>query len=114
MIYGLLLTLFIFLSFLLIALILIQQTKGSIGIGSMGGSTQMLFGGSGGQTIFQKATWFLGFTFMGLSLGLALLKSSGYQSKYLRKNQQTEQADTTTTTQQTENSEMVNETEDNA
>ena len=46
-----------------------------MGIGSIGGGTQMIFGGSGGQDIFQKTTWILGGLFMAGSLILALMKS---------------------------------------
>lgn len=46
-----------------------------MGIGSIGGGNQMLFGGSGGQDVFQKATWILGSLFMAGSLVLALMKS---------------------------------------
>lgn len=45
-----------------------------MGLGSLGGGTQLLFGGSGGQDIFQKATWVMCALFMGGSLGLAMLK----------------------------------------
>lgn len=76
MLYGLLLSLFIFVCFILILLILIQQGKGNMGLGSMGGGTQMLFGGSGGQDLFQKVTWVLGALFMAGSLSLALMKST--------------------------------------
>lgn len=56
-----------------------------MGIGNLGGGVQMLFGGSGGQDIFQKITWALGFAFMASSLGLALMKTSSFhQSKYLQ------------------------------
>ena len=44
--------------FFIILLVLIQRGKGSMGIGNLGGSNQMLFGSSGGQDIFQKITWF--------------------------------------------------------
>lgn len=84
MIYGLLVTLYIFVGFLLILLIFIQKGKGSLGLGNIGGSNQMLFGGSGGQDIFQKATWVLGALFMAGSLLLALMKAGSLQtSKYL-------------------------------
>lgn len=53
-----------------------------MGLGSMGGGTQMLFGGSGGQDIFQKITWVLGMIFMVGSLVLAVSKSRG-TSQYL-------------------------------
>ncbi len=64
MLYGLLLVLFIFVSLLLILVILIQQGKGGLGLGYIGGGAQMLFGGSGGQDIFQKITWILGAIFI--------------------------------------------------
>ena len=48
-----------FLCLLVIPLILIQKGNGSMGLGNMGGTNQMLFGSSGGQDIFQKATWTL-------------------------------------------------------
>jgi preprotein translocase subunit SecG len=75
MLYGFLITTFTISCILLILLVLIQKGKGSMGIGSMGGGTQMLFGGSGGQDFFQKATWVLGAIFMGGSLVLGLMKS---------------------------------------
>jgi preprotein translocase subunit SecG len=75
MLYGLLITLFIIVCLSLIFLVLVQKGKGSMGLGSMGGSTQMLFGGSGGQDLFQKITWTLGACFMGGSLVLGLMKS---------------------------------------
>lgn len=62
--------------FLLMFSILIQKGKGSLGLGSMGGGTQMLFGGSGGQDFFQKATWTMGALFMMGSLVLAIMKTS--------------------------------------
>ncbi|QQR48584.1 preprotein translocase subunit SecG [bacterium] len=73
--FTLLMTLFIFSSLLLAILILIQQGKGDMGMGSLGGSTQMLFGGSGGQNFFEKATWILGAIFLFGSLGLTVLKA---------------------------------------
>lgn len=55
-----------------------------MGIGSLGGGTQMLFGGSGGQDMFQKTTWVLGAIFIGGSLFLALAKSR-QASSYLQR-----------------------------
>ena len=84
MIYGLLITLYLFIGFLLLLLIFIQKGKGSLGLGNIGGGNQMLFGGSGGQDFFQKATWVLGALFMAGSLLLALMKAGSFQtSKYL-------------------------------
>jgi preprotein translocase subunit SecG len=83
MLYGLLVALYLFIALIILLLVLIQQGKSSMGIGSMGGSNQMLFGGSGGQNLFQKVTWVLGAAFMGLSLSLALMKSSNLKTRYL-------------------------------
>ncbi len=75
MLYGLLLTLYIINCFLLVLIILVQKSKGSMGIGTIGGGSQLLFGGSGGQDFFQKTTWILGILFIVGSFGLALIKS---------------------------------------
>lgn len=53
-----------------------------MGIGSMGGGAQMLFGGSGGQDFLQKLTWVFGAIFIGGSLMLSILKTA-QPSKYL-------------------------------
>lgn len=82
MFYGLLLSLYLINCLFLVLIILIQKTKSSMGLGGLGGGTQMLFGGSGGQDIFQKSTWFLGATFMALSLLLALAKSQESRTIY--------------------------------
>lgn len=74
MLYGLLVFLFSLVCIFLVIIILIQKGKSSMGMGSLGGSTQLLFGGSGGQDIFQKITWVLGFLFLSGSLTLAILK----------------------------------------
>jgi preprotein translocase subunit SecG len=80
MLYGLLLSLFVFICFLLIFIILLQKSKSSMGLGGLGGGTQMLFGGSGGQDLFQKITWVLVAIFMSGSLMLTLMKSSSSHS----------------------------------
>lgn len=51
-----------------------------MGLGGLGGSAQMLFGGSGGQDLFQKITWVLVALFMVGSLVLAIMKSTGARS----------------------------------
>jgi len=81
--YGILITGFILVCFILLLLILIQKGKSSMGIGNLGGGNQMLFGGSGGQDIFQKTTWVLGTIFMGGSLLLAFVKKP--QSDLIRR-----------------------------
>jgi protein translocase, SecG subunit len=84
MLYGLLSTIFVFICFFLILLVLVQKGKGSAGIGSMGGGTQMLFGGSGGQDIFQKITWICGAIFLGGTLVLTVMKNASLsKSRYL-------------------------------
>ena len=85
MLVGLLTSAFILLAFILGFFILLQKGKSSLGLGGMGGGSQMLFGGSSGQELFQKITWVLLALFMFSSLGISILKSkrharSGYQS----------------------------------
>ena len=75
MLFGFLLTLYVINCILLVFIILLQKSKGGLGLGAMGGGTQMLFGGSGGQEIFQKTTWVMGAIFMLGSLALAILKT---------------------------------------
>ena len=72
--YNILIGLFFTLCIILILLILIQKGKSSMGLGSLGGGSQLLFGGSGGQDLFQKTTWILGTIFMVGSLVLAMIK----------------------------------------
>jgi preprotein translocase subunit SecG len=79
MLYGLLVTVYTFICLLLVLLILVQKGKSSMGLGGLGAGTQILFGGSGGQDLFQKTTWVLGSLFMAGSLLLALMKS--YQNQ---------------------------------
>ncbi len=75
MLYGLLMAIFVFDALLLLLIVMVQQGKGNMGLGNLGGATQMLFGGTGGQDIMQKTTWVLGTIFMTLSLLLALMKT---------------------------------------
>lgn len=88
MVYELLITLHTGICMLLILIVLIQKGKGGMGIGSIGGSSQLLFGGSGGQDIFQKITWVLAALFMSGSLFLALMKS--YQTQNFKFTQKRE------------------------
>lgn len=80
MLYELLLTVFVITSVLLILLVLIQQGKSNMGMGNLGGSAQMLFGGSGGQDVFQKTTWILGTLFMVLSFVLTVMRAHTEES----------------------------------
>lgn len=46
-----------------------------MGLDALGGGSQVLFGGSGGQDLFQKTTWALLALFMSGSLFLSISKS---------------------------------------
>lgn len=84
MLVALLTILFVVVALFLALFILIQQGKGDMGMGALGGSTQMLFGGSGGQTFFEKATWVLGGIFMLGALGLSVMKSQEIRASKLK------------------------------
>lgn len=75
MLLELLIGLFCIMNVFLIFMIFLQKGKNSLGLGSLGGGNQMLFGGTGGQDIFQKITWVLVALFLTGSLGLALYKN---------------------------------------
>lgn len=102
MLYGILITLYTLNCFLLVLLIMIQQGKNSLGLGS-GGSSQMLFGGSGGQDILQKTTWFLGSIYLLGALGIVLMGSSVSPLRYLRKTTPVTQQSVSTPVQQPAN-----------
>ena len=85
MLYGLLVTLYVIVCVLLMLVIMIQKSKGSVGLGSLGGGAQTIFGGSGGQDVFQKATWILGTIFMAGSFTLAIMRTKQHASfRYVR------------------------------
>lgn len=72
---GFFMFLFVLLSIFLVLFILIQQGKGDMGLGSLGRGGQMLFGGSGGQNFFEKATWIMGALFLVGALGLTIWRT---------------------------------------
>ena len=84
MLQGFLSFLFALMCIFLILMILVQKGKSSLGIGSLGGSNQMLFGGTGGQNVFQKITWILGAVLVFGSLGMAALKYKNYSPTTLK------------------------------
>ncbi len=92
MIFSILITCYVILSFFFILLVMIQKSKGSNGLNAITGQNQMLFGASGGQNIFQKATWILGVLIMGCSLSLALLNMQEVNSSKFIKTEQSEQS----------------------
>ncbi len=85
MLFGILMSLFTISCLLLVFIIFVQKGKGSMGLGAIGGGTQMLFGGSGGQDIFQKITWTLIAIFLVGSLGLGIYKNKLMQTSVITK-----------------------------
>lgn len=75
MLFGILVAFFTLMCLFLILLIFMQKGKGSMGLGSLGGGAQTLFGGGGGQDLLQKTTWVLVTFYLFGSLGLALYKT---------------------------------------
>lgn len=102
MLFGVLMTLYVLNCFFLVLVVLIQQGKGGLGITQIGGSHQMIFGGSGGADELQKLTWILGTIFMLGSLALAILRSQQAQTAtHLRQNVPVQQLPTLPTTPDT-------------
>lgn len=84
MLYELLVSFFVLNGLVMVLIILMQKGQSSLGIGSMGGGAQMLFGASGGQDILQKITWVCGTLFMTLALLLSLMRARNEgMSKFL-------------------------------
>lgn len=55
-----------------------------MGLGGLGGGSQLLFGGSGGQDLFQKITWGLGAIFISLAIILFFMRSGNRENfRYL-------------------------------
>ena len=84
MLFGLMVFGFVILCFALTFIIFLQKGKGSMGLDTLGGGSQMLFGGSGGQDLFQKTTWVFVTFFMAGSLFLSIMKSRN-STKYMNK-----------------------------
>jgi len=92
MLYGLLLTLYIINCLFLVLIILMQKGKSGLGLGGLGGGAQMLFGGGGGQDIFQKITWVLGSIFMVGAMMLALMRTTEHKTfRYVSSKEITQQ-----------------------
>lgn len=80
MLNGILSFFFALLCILIVLMVLIQKGKSSLGIGSISGNNQMLFGGGGGQNLFQKITWVMGLVLIFGSVGLSTLKYKTYRN----------------------------------
>jgi len=100
---GFLMTLFVILCVLLVLFILIQQGKGDMGLGGISRGSQMLFGGSGGQDFFEKATWTMGALFMIGALFITIMASK----QAIRTRLSDYQAPLSQATQQTVNTENI-------
>ncbi|MCK4650778.1 preprotein translocase subunit SecG [Candidatus Babeliales bacterium] len=83
--FAFLMTFFVILCLFLALAILIQQGKGDMGLGGLGGGGQMLFGGSGGQELFEKITWIMGALFILGALCLTILKTKQIQESRISK-----------------------------
>jgi protein translocase SecG subunit len=83
-VYSFLIFVLVLVALFLVTAVLMQESKGDMGIGGAG--RQTLFGGSGGQSGFEKATWGLGIVFMSLALLIVIHKkyyrSSTLDSRY--------------------------------
>ena len=55
-----------------------------MGLGSLGGSSQLLFGGSGGQSFFEKITWIVGAIFIFGALGISIMRSKEHGMSRLK------------------------------
>ncbi len=73
--YYLLLTLFVIVALLLIAVVLMQRSRGDVG-SAFGGMGQGVFGPGGVDTILTKITYWLGFSLMAIAILLALTHPS--------------------------------------
>lgn len=67
---------------LLVLAVLLQQGKGAEVSSTFGGSSQTIFGTSGGSNFFQKFTWTLAAIFVVTSLSLTLLGSQSKKSLF--------------------------------
>lgn len=84
MLQGILSFLYCFSSALLILIVLLQKGKGGLGLGGLGGGgSQVLFGGSGGQNLFQKITWGLGLVLLGGGMLMSIYRYKNFQTRYL-------------------------------
>jgi preprotein translocase subunit SecG len=76
-VYYVLLGLLVLVSFVLMAVVLLQSGKGGglAAMGAAGAGSDTLFGGRQAATLLTKATWWLGGIFLGLSLTLSIIET---------------------------------------
>ncbi|MDP6419329.1 MAG: preprotein translocase subunit SecG [Candidatus Krumholzibacteria bacterium] len=74
--YLILLTIFILVSLVLVIVVLMQSSKGGGLAGAFGGSSDAaLLGGRSAGNFLSRMTWYLAFSFIGLSLILSILSA---------------------------------------
>jgi preprotein translocase subunit SecG len=81
--YALLITLHILVCLALIGVVLLQQGKGADMGAAFGGSSQTLFGSSGGATLLGKLTSAAAVVFMLTSLGLTYNAANRYKTSVM-------------------------------
>jgi preprotein translocase subunit SecG len=78
MLYGVFVTLYVLICFLLLVVVLLQQGKGGDIASAFGGaSSQTAFGARAGATVLTRATTILGTLFMLGALGLTIFNQGG-------------------------------------
>jgi preprotein translocase subunit SecG len=92
MLYGLLITLHLIVSLILIFMVLVQKGKGADIGAAFGGASATVFGPRGAQSFLAKLTTSAAIIFMITSLGLALTKSKRASVMEGVKQEQTQQA----------------------
>lgn len=105
-----LMVLFVILCLFLALFILIQQGKGDMGLGSLGGG-QQLFGGSGGQSFFEKTTWIMGTFFIFGALALSIFKTKQYSTSQLENITISRKTNTPSTEQKANNNQTTKKTD---
>lgn len=92
MLYGLLITLHLIVSLILIFMVLVQKGKGADIGAAFGGASATVFGPRGAQSFLAKLTTSAAIIFMVTSLGLALTKSKRASVMEGVKQEQSQQA----------------------
>jgi len=96
---------YVFVCLFLILVVLLQSGKGG-GLGSAfgGGTSQQIFGGAGAGNLLTRLTAIFAFAFMGLSVWLAFLSTTGEQAleRAVREQTATQEAGATNEPEETE------------
>jgi len=105
---------YVFVCLFLILVVLLQSGKGG-GLGSAfgGGTSQQIFGGAGAGNLLTRLTAIFAFAFMGLSVWLAFLSTTGEQAleRAVREQTATQEAGATNEPEETVATEATEGTE---